>query len=107
MKKKYRILILAISLILCLSIFFIQRNKIVGTVYGPEMQKIVINEVSYVWDNETPYSGTDKSFHIGKGAWQDGTRVVDLYKIKGDKDFNYLYARHGYEGKMYVREQLK
>lgn len=106
MKKKYKFLIAIICVVMCLLFWFIQRNIIVGTIYGAEMEKIIIDNVTYV-RGDTPYNGTDKSFHIGKGAWQDGTRVLDLYRIKGDEEFNYLYARHGWEGQMYVRENLK
>ena len=105
MKKRYKVLVVMLCVVMCFLFWFIQRNKIVATVYGAEMEKIIINNVSYV-RKDTPYSGTNKSTHIGKAAWQDGTRVLDLYRIKGDEDFNYLYARHGWEGYMYVRESL-
>lgn len=89
-------------------LWFSQYNKIVGTVHGAEMDKIIIDDVTYIWATSEicPYNGTDKSFHIGKGAWSDGTRILDLYKIKDDKDFNFLYARWGWEGQMYMRESL-
>lgn len=102
MKKKYILLIALLCVALCLLLGYMQWNKIVGTVYGAEMEKIVIDGVAYVW-GDTPYHGTDKGLHIGKGAWKDGTRVLDLYRIKGDDAFNYLYARFGWEGQMYVR----
>ena len=67
MKKKYKFLITSVCIATCLLFWFIQRNKIVGTIYGAEMEKIIIDNASYVW-GDTPYNSSDKSFHIGKGA---------------------------------------
>ena len=110
MKKKkvmYAVLISVVLVIGC-NVWFAQYNKIVGTIYGPEMQEITINDVTYIWatTENCPYNGQDKGFHIGKGAWRDGTRQLDLYRIKGDDAFNYLYARWEWEGQMYMREDL-
>ena len=103
MKKKLIILIAILCTVLCVALWFVHHNRIVGTVSGAEMEKIIIGDVTYVW-GDTPYHGTDKGAYIGKGAWKDGTRVLDLYRIKGDDAFDYLYARFGWEGQMYVRE---
>ena len=88
-------------------VWFFNYNKIVGTVKGPEMNEIVLGDVTYVWltSGECPYN-PQKNSHIGKGAWGDGTIALDLYILKGDEDFNYLLARSGHEGQMYIRESI-
>ena len=108
-RKMTNIILIVLAVILVFGLWFYNYNKIVGTVKGPEMQKIIIKDITYTWwsgDDACPYQGTDKSNHIGKGAWSDGERVLDLYKLKGDTEFNYLYARSGWEGQMYVCEEI-
>lgn len=103
--KKNKILIIILCITILLTFLLVRRNKIVGTIYGPEMDKIVVNNISYVWLN-TPYTGSHKRIYIGKGAWQNGERVLNLYRINGDEEFNYLYARFEWEGQIYIRESL-
>lgn len=106
MKKKCKLFIVCLCFCIYLFIFFIRWNKIVGIIYGPEMDKIIIDNVAYV-KCYTLHSSLHKSFHIGKGAWRNGIRVLDLYRIKGDKKFKYLYARYEWEGQTYVREDIE
>ena len=101
------VIILAVAIIL--GGYFYNHNKIVATVKGAEMDEIIMGETTYIkWSGDImcPYGRTDKDKHIGKGAWADGTRVLDIYTIKGDKDINYLYTLWGYDGQMYVNEGI-
>lgn len=99
-------ILILICTTLCLLLWFSGHNKIVGTVYGADMERIVVNNVTYVISSTVVYSGADKGDYIGKGAWSNGEAVLDLYRLKGDTDFFYLYARFGWEGEMYQREDM-
>lgn len=95
-----------ICVALCLLLWLFGRNKIVGTIHGAEMNQIIVDNVTYVISNTGVYNGTQKGSYIGKGAWPNGEAVLDLYRLKGDTDFYYLYARFGWEGEMYQREDM-
>lgn len=100
------ILAILICVALCLLLWFSGRNKIVGTVYGEEMERIVVNNVTYVPNTVEICNGTDKSVYIGKGARSNGEVVVDLYKLDQDTNLSYLYVRFGQKGQIYQRENL-
>ena len=101
--------VIILAIVIISGAYFFNHNKIVATVRGAEMDEIIMGETTYIkWSGSDmcPYSRTDKDKFLGSGAYSDGTKVLEIYTVKGDKDINYLYARFGYEGQMYVRESL-
>ena len=108
MKRTYKYLAIVFLIALLLFGWFLRYSKIVGTVYGAETDQIIIDDIVYIrtTSEECPYNSSDKGLHIGKGAWLDGTPVLDLYRIKGDTAFNYIYVRYEWVGEIYMRENM-
>lgn len=93
---------------LCFTVLmYWQMNREIGTVKGPEMEHIILNDIRYIRDYSDEYqnySAKDKGIYLG--IVTDGKIKMRVYSVDGDKERNYLYALFGYDGCFYVRESL-
>ena len=103
MKKKI-VLCFGIMLLLLIS-FWVYRQTIsvpvIGTVTGPEWERLTVNEVNYERDSHAPVNGADRDRFMGIAL--NGETRFRVYSIKGTDD--YLLCTWEWEGYIFKRVQ--
>ena len=92
---------LCIAAVLLVIILLVHGRKI-GTVRGAEMEKIIIDDVTYVENSRLDFSSGDKGRFLGFATNGDVTFFV--FSVKGDTERQYLYRLWGYDGAFYERQ---
>lgn len=91
------------------TVIFLSYYKTVGTVEGPEWDRIIIDGTEYIKAYRAPkeldpYSIADKGKHLG--IIKSGDRTLHVYAVKGEEDGDYIYVRWEWEGEFYIREDM-
>ena len=94
MKKKSP-LMLCIAAALLIAILVL-RGRVIGTVRGAELEKIIIDDVTYVQNPFLDFSYADKGRYLGRAVNDKVTFRV--YAVKGDAEGQYLYRLWSWEG---------
>ena len=100
MKKKLLLILCAAAVLLCAILLF--RGRVIGTVKGAEMEKIIIGDVVYHQNNDTGLSYRDKGRFLGRAV--SGDITFRVYAVKGDTEGQYLYRLWSWEGAFYERQ---
>lgn len=102
--KKKTVLCFGIMLLLLIS-FGVYRQTIgapvIGTVTGPEWERLTVNEVNYERDGHAPLNGTDRGRFMGIAL--NGETRFHVYSIKGTND--YLLCMWEWERYIFKRVQ--
>ena len=100
MQKKILFVLCAAAVLLCAALLF--RGRDIGSVKGAEMEQIIIDGVTYVQNNDTGLSYTDRGRFLGRATAGDTTFRV--YSVKGDTEGRYLYRLWSWEGAFYEKK---
>ena len=100
MKKKSP-LMLCIAAALLIAILVL-RGRVIGTVRGAELEKIIIDDVTYVQNPFLDFSYADKGRFLGRAVNDKVTFRV--YAVKGDTEGQYLYRLWSWEGAFYEKK---
>ncbi len=84
-------------------------NQVIGTVEGPEWDRIIIDGIEYIPESAAPtaydiHSSADAGSRLG--IIKCGDTILQVYSVKGDEAGNYLYVRWEWEGEIYIREDV-
>lgn len=84
-------------------------KQIIGTVEGPEWDKILIGDAEYIPESAVPsqydiYSSADKDAKLG--IIQSGDTTLTIYSVKGEESRDYIYVQWEWEGEIYIRKDI-
>ncbi len=100
MKKK---LLICCGIALLLIVFSGYRQTIgapvIGTVAGPEWERLTVDGIRYERDGHAPVNGTDRGRFLGIAL--NGDTRLRVYSIKGNDD--YLLCTWEWEGYLFKR----
>lgn len=101
MKKKLLLSLGALLLTVAIALPML-RGSVIGTIHGPEMEEIQVDGVTYVQNNDTGFSASDRGRFLGRAT--AGNITFRLYAVKGDTEGRYLYRLWEWEGAFYERK---
>ena len=105
-KKQYIpivIVLILCAVFLCGSLFIYKFffAKPIGTIEGPEFDRITIDGVVYEEDYSHDYNAGDKKAYLGKVETKDSQVTFRVYSVEGTKE--YVYTLSFYDGRFYKR----
>lgn len=102
--KKNTVLYCGLALLLLITFWAYRQSfgaPVIGTVTGPEWERLTVNEVSYERNDQAPVNGSDRGRFMGIAM--NGETRFRIYSIKGTDD--YLLCMWEWEGYIFKRAQ--
>lgn len=79
-------------------------TEVIGKVYGPEHEYIVIGDDTYTVCSDSEYSAKDRDAKLGKVEFENADiDAMVVYSIKGVEDREYIYTLWLYDGAIYKK----